>query len=328
VFPANSPNLNQHSHISLLSGGLQASQFFLLLLVLTAVAVSTDHLAAPPLRSSSPLWATAACLLLVWRRGHVGPDPENASARFSFTFGRLAGFLATHTGLILAARALHGTLQHAAGTVTPLGTLLAAGKLLVLAPSALLLPFAQWKRLLKIYRAETVAALVVLFTYFPGRAIEALWPWYGQVLGRFVYMLSSLFAQGIGYVGNLYPTLTGPDLNVTIILACSGMNGIELFDYLFGAMAILDWNRLQKGRALAGYFLGLLAMLVGNALRITSLVVLGNRGFAGTVAHYHISAGWIFFSLVFLLYLSMTYPWMVRKQKSPLEKAPVEMTTG
>ena len=166
------------------------------------------------------------------------------------------------------------------------------------------------------YRAESTAAFVVLFTYFPGRLIEALWPWYGQALGRLVYMLSRTLAHGIGYIANLEPTLTGPDLNVTIVLACSGMNGIELFDYLFGAMAVLDWNRVQKGRLLAGYFLGLLAMLLGNALRIVCLVVFGNRGFANLVAHYHIAAGWIFFSAVFLVYLSMTYGWMLKKENT------------
>ena len=286
----------------------------MLLLVLTAFAISTDQLAAPLLRSSSPLWATAACLLLVWRRGHLGLVPVPPASDVSFTVGRLAAFLASHAALVLAARAFQVSLQHVAGTVTLQGTLLALGKLLVLLPSALLLPVSRWRSLLTSYRAETLAALIVLFTYFPGRVIEALWPWYGQALGRIVYALSSVFARGIGYVGNLNPTLTGPHLNVTIIQECSGRNGIELFGYLFGAMAILDWNRLRKGHALAGYFLGLAAILVGNVLRITSLVVLGNHGFADTVAHYHIAAGWIFFSLVFLVYLSMTYSWMLVKQ--------------
>ena len=44
-------------------------------------------------------------------------------------------------------------------------------------------------------------------------------------------------------------------------------------------------------------------MLVANGLRIASLVILGNRGFAYTVARFHLSAGWIFspwrFSLIF-----------------------------
>jgi exosortase/archaeosortase family protein len=211
-------------------------------------------------------------------------------------------------------------MQPVAGTTTILGALFAVAKLSVLAPTILLLPLSRWKELLSPYRPEIAAAFIVLLTYFPGRAIEELWPWYGQALGRFVYALSRIFAHGIGFIGNSNPTLTGPDLDVTIILACSGINGIELFDYLFGAVAILDWNRLRKGRALAGYLLGLFAMLFGNALRITSLVVFGNRGFAELVAHYHIAAGWIFFSVVFLVYLSATYTWMLKKKSAALQE--------
>jgi hypothetical protein len=37
------------------------------------------------------------------------------------------------------------------------------------------------------------------------------------------------------------------------------------------------------------------------------LVVLGNRGFADAVVRFHLSAGWIFFSVVFLAYLCSTY---------------------
>ena len=204
-------------------------------------------------------------------------------------------------------------MQPVVGTASVLGSLVALWKLAVLAPTILLLPLLRWKELWSPYRAEIVAALIVLLTFFPGRAIEELWPWYGQGLGRFVYALSRVFVRRIGYIGSSDPTLTGPDLDVTIVLACSGINGIELFDYLFGAVAVLDWNRLQKGRALAGYFLGLFSMLLGNALRITSFVVFGNRGFADLVAHYHIAAGWLFFSVVFLVYLSLTYGWMLKK---------------
>src|SRR5208337_1228167 len=166
------------------------------------------------------------------------------------------------------------------------GTLLAAWKLCVLAPTILLLPLARWKVLLSAFRAEFVAALVVLFTFFPSRALESLWPWYGQVLGRLVFLLAKPFVPGLGYIKDLTPTVTGPDLDVTIITACSGINGLELFDYLFG-------------------FVGLLAMLLGNTLRLTIIVVLGNRGYADVVSRLHISAGWIFFCAAFLVYLSL-----------------------
>ena len=67
----------------------------------------------------------------------------------------------------------------------------------------------------------------------------------------------------------------------------------------------------MKKRALIAYVGGMGAILVSNALRIASLYVLGNRGFADSVARFHISAGWIFFTTVFLVYLALTYRWIL-----------------
>ena len=234
--------------------------------------------------------------------------------------GRVTAFLAAHSVIILLARSLSSTLQAASGAMTVGGTLVAASKVCVLAPTMLLFPLAAWKRMATIYFPEAIAALVVLLTYFPSRALEALWPWYGQLLGRFVYTLARIFVPGLAYLGDSNPTLSGPDLDVTIVPECSGINGIELFDYLFGVVAFLDWNRLRKGRALCAYGAGLLAMLLGNAIRITSFVVLGNHGFAESVSRLHISAGWIFFSIVFLVYLSMTYGWMLGKRDAATQQ--------
>jgi len=180
----------------------------------------------------------------------------------------------------------------------------------------LLFTLAAWKKVATIYFPEAIAALVVLLTFFPSRALEALWPWYGQLLGRFVHRLARVFVPELAYLADANPTLSGPDLDVTIIPECSGINGLELFDYLFGIVMFLDWNRLRRRRALFAYGAGLFAMLLGNAIRNTSFVVLGNHGFAESVARFHISAGWIFFSAVFLVYLSMTYSWMLVKRDS------------
>lgn len=320
---SNPPNPGILSRSEFRTGSFQAPRILLLALVFTSFAIAADQFTAPILHTSSPLWATAACLLLVWRRGNPSLASGETPFEFSFSIKRVAGFVSAHVALVLVARSLTSVLQPFAGTVTVGGTLIAAGKLGVLAPTLILLPLPQWKKLVSMYRAESIAALVVLLTYFPGRALEALWPWYGQVLGRFVYTVSRLLVPGVGYSGDLNPTLTGAHLDVTIVLGCSGINGIELFDYLFGVMAVLDWNRLQKGRVLAGYFAGVSAMLLGNAFRISSFVVLGNRGFAGIISRYHVSAGWIFFSAVFLIYLSFAYPWMLHKrQAAKLEQQP------
>jgi len=59
----------------------------------------------------------------------------------------LTAFLAAHGGLILAARSLSGTLEGASGAMTLQGTLVAASKLCVLAPTILLFPLAAWRKI-------------------------------------------------------------------------------------------------------------------------------------------------------------------------------------
>jgi exosortase/archaeosortase family protein len=304
------------------AGSFEARPFLLLALTLTLAAIAADQFAAPILHSTSPLWATAAWLLLALRRSEF-PRVRDDPSKLPLSPGRLASFLLAHLGLILVSRAMLGTFQPVAGTTTSGGTFLAVWKLCVLAPTILLLPLPGWKVLLRTFRAELVAALVVLFTFFPRRVLESLWPWYGQALSRLVFLLASPLAPGLGYVKDLAPTVTGPNLDVTIILACSGINGLELFDYLFAFVALLDWNRLRKRRMLLAYFSGLLAMLLANTLRLTTIVVLGNHGYADIVSRFHISAGWVFFCAMFLLYISLIYSWMLHKKRPSPEKPKV-----
>jgi len=297
-------------------GSLSVSVFALLALILTLGAVAADQFAAPILYSSSPLWALAIMAALVWRRGETrlgreaqsrGFQLSSEAAAFRFSGVRIVLFAAGHVLLVLAAHALRGAVALAAGTISPAGWIIAALKMLVLAPTAVLIPLKRWRNLLRTYSTECVAAAVVLFTFFPGRVITAIWPWYGQILSKTVLAVSGLFVPGLTYAASFTPTIQGPYLDVTILLACSGISGLELFDCLFAFVAILDWNRLRKRRTLAAYFLGIAAMLLGNVLRLVFLVVLGNRGFADAVAQFHISAGWLFFTVVFLLYLAFVY---------------------
>lgn len=321
--PANTPGPHLHSGGIFRSVRFAAPRFLMLALAATALAIAADQLVAPILYSNSPLWATIACLLLVWRRGDVRSSAGEAAFECTLTVGRVAAFLTAHGVIVLLARSLSDAIQASSGAMTFGGTLLAVGKLSVLAPTIILFPLATWKRIASIYFPEAIAALVVLLTFFPSRALQAGWPWYGRGLGRFVYILARIFVPKLAYLADSNPTLSGPELDVTIVPECSGINGLELFDYLFGVVALADWNRLRKGRALLAYFLGLLVMLLGNAIRVVTFVTLGNHGFAESVSRFHISAGWIFFSVVFFVYLSMTYGWIMTKRSpsSSLQQA-------
>jgi len=316
VFRASPPDAGLLPRKFIPSGSFAVHRFFLLVLALTLSAIAADQFAAPVLRTTSPLWATAACLLLVWRRGKLPSVLGDGPLELTLSIGRLAVFFTAHFVLIQLARMMTSTLQPVAGTHTAGGILVAVCKLSVFLPTLVLFPLSLSNEPLAAYKHEGMAALVVFITFSPGRAMEAVWPWYGQLLGRFVYALARLLVTGLGYVKDLTPTITGPDLDITIIQSCSGITGFELFGYLFGVVTILDWNRLSKGRALFAYFAGLFAVLVGNTLRIASFVVFGNRGFARFVLNFHVSAGWIFFSLVFLVYLSLTYGWILNKGNS------------
>jgi hypothetical protein len=58
-------------------------------------------------------------------------------------------------------------------------------------------------------------------------------------------------------------------------------------------------------------------MFLGNALRITSFVVLGNHGFAESITRVHIAAGWIFFFRC-LSGVSLLDVWLDAQQKECL----------
>lgn len=282
-------------------------------LLLTFLFVILDQLAAAALRSTSPLWATFFVLALIWRREGNVLRPDFSAVSGSLSASRVALFALLHIALVLATRAWLPDPRQVMSNITVNAWLLTALKFTVLFPTAALLPLESWRGSFAKYCPEFAAALVVLFTFLPSRLMDALWPWYGQLLGRFVFLLSWPFVHSLGYIKASFPTLTGPALDVTIALACSGFDGIRLYDYLFGVVVLCDWNRLNKRRTLIAYFAGAAAMLLGNALRIVFMVVLGNRGLADVVARFHLSAGWMFFSAVFLVYLALVYRWMLMR---------------
>jgi len=312
---------NDYLEASLLTGNGFRSRGFpvrgsvLLVLVLTLIAIVADQFAAPILFTTSPLWATFAFLLLVWRRGELPLSGGNAILEPSFSMWRLGTFVAMHVALVLLSRSFAGAADPFAGTPTLRGTLVGLCKLAVFIPTLALFSFRNWKQLLRAYSSEATAALLVLSINVPGRVLESLWPWYGRVLGWFVYLLARSFVPGLAYEIGAEPTITGPFQDLVIVPLCSGISAFELLGYIFGLVILLDWNRLRKGRALLVYFGCLFSMLVSNAFRIASLVVLGNRGFTDFVSRIHASAGLIFFCSVFLVYLSLTYKWMTETKK-------------
>jgi exosortase/archaeosortase family protein len=284
-------------------------------LVLTLIAIVADQFAAPILFTTTPLWATCAFLLLVWRRGELPLSGGNATLERSLSMWQVGTFVAMHAALVLLSRSFASAAESFDGSPTLRGTLVGLCKLAVLLPTVVLFSYPYWKKLLRAYSSEALAAVVVLTMNVPSRVLDVLWPWYGRVLGWSVYLLARSFVPGLKYEIGPEPTLLGPFQDVFVIPLCSGITSFELLSYIFGLIIFLDWNRLRRGRALLIYFGCLFSILVSNAFRIASLVVLGNRGYADFVPLIHVFEGPLFFCTVFLVYLFLTYKWMTESQR-------------
>jgi exosortase/archaeosortase family protein len=280
-----------------------------LVTAITFLFLSFDYIFAPALRNTTPLVVSAFLLCLLVRR--LSFDTAEVGDTSHLASWRLIAFLVLHLSIVGGAQVLGQPTSETPDYTSSTAVVAAACKFVVFLPSVVLLSRSGWRRFGRVYRAECVAAAVALVTFFPYRAFATAWPVYSQVLGHFVHAVAACFVPGLGYRAGAAPTLTGPGLDVEIASACSGLDGVRLFELLFALVVVLDWDRLQRWRALVGYVVGLASMLFANALRIALMVVLGNRVSADLVVRYHLNAGWIFFTSVFLLYLLVTYRWFL-----------------
>ena len=296
-------------------GSFPAGLSVFLALVLTIVAIVADQLASPILRTTSPLLATLTFLLFVWRRGQSSLLAANVTQNRSLSIWRLVAFFGAHVVLIFLSRSVASAAEPFSGTATSSGTLVGLGKLLVLAPTFLLLPLHDWRSLVRAYRSEVILAILILAVNVPRRFVEMVWPWYGQMLGWVVYLLARSFAPGLSYQISPEPTILGPSYDTSLILNCSGVDAFELLSYVFALVALLDWGRLRKGRALLIYLGCLASVLICNAFRIATLVVLFNRGLTDFAVNFHLTAGSFFFCVVFLVYMLLTYRWMTNGRR-------------
>jgi exosortase/archaeosortase family protein len=279
---------------------------------LALLAICVDYALAPALNVWNPALFCGFLLLLLLRRvsSHSPRGVTAGTPGIARKKPRILVFFLLHLAAVIVFRwspSSMANLQH--GRIAEIA--FAAAKYLVLLPTILLLPRAEWRRLEKLYRAEWIASSILLFTFFPYRLFSLIWPWYSRLLGRLVYAAAQPLVSGLAYVPWPAPTLLGPRLDVTIDFSCNGLQGVKLFQIIFAIILVLDWTLLNRRRALSGYFAGLAMMLAANAVRIVLLVALGNHISPDLILRYHVGAGWIFFAGAFLAYLLLAYNWLV-----------------
>lgn len=290
----------------------------------TLVAIALDYALAPAWYSSSPLLAVIVLLLLAFRQDD---EKQPYFAGTAISWKRLLSFGGLHAAVVLAGRYSGSPLRFAALHYSALTSAIVAGKLLVLFPSLALLPRRAWRGFALRFKHELIAALVVLFTFFPYRLFQLAYAYYSPLLGSLVYHVSLLFIASLRYAASPQPLILGPHLDVQIIFGCLGADGLALFDCLFGFVIFMEWRRCNKGRALLSYVAGVAAMLAANALRIVLMVLVGNLISDRWVIATHLNAGWLFFSFTFFVFLLFAYPFVLEKVPQRAAATPVRPGT-
>jgi exosortase/archaeosortase family protein len=283
-------------------------------LLLSIIMIAAGYAVAPALYNGSTLWASAALLLLIFRRGQAPFPASEAPTITKLSPVRLAIFFALHAIVIAIGRQAGAVFTSAAANDAIAAAPLAAAKLLILLPVIALFSFSDWSALLRKYRPELLAALVVLLTFFPYRLFHTIWPAYSQIIATLAYQAAKPFVPGIAFLSQPIPTIFGPQLNLQVVFWCSGFSALALFDTLVALIAILDWNELNATRLLVAYVVGGAAILAANIVRISLLVIIGNEiAPKYAMGRFHVNAGWAFFAAIYLIILTASYRWMLKK---------------
>jgi exosortase/archaeosortase family protein len=279
------------------------------------LAISVHDVLVPASYSPRPFYALAAFATLVFvrRRSLVYALPRLSAPRVMV-------FVCAHLLLLVTAYYFAGALQSSLGDYSLAASVLAAGKVVVVLPILVLFP--ADRRLLDQVTPELLATLIVLFTYFPGRYFQVVWPAYSQLLVAWIGRICTWFVPGTQWMQTANgPLLVGPSVDMTFGFACSGIAGVNLFQLVFGIVLAIEWTRIHKVRALICYACGLLVYLFANALRLITLFVFGNRISPKIDLD---TFGWVLFALTFWAILRVSYDWMVplNEERQPVTAAP------
>ncbi|MCG3175577.1 MAG: hypothetical protein MOGMAGMI_00510 [Candidatus Omnitrophica bacterium] len=208
-----------------------------------------------------------------------------------------------------------------------------ASALSILSSAFLLFSFREWVVALSTNRALTLFGLAAVSCY--PAAI-----WLRDLFWRMMEAPTTMAVYGAlrlsGVDGLIYGPgwIRHPDFEAAIAPACSGMNGILLFVFMFSVLMVLDHTRFGPVRIAAGYLVGMVLMAGVNIVRIAVLIRLAisraqERGaqagleLAKSLFHDHI--GWVFYLFAAAVFVAVFYasaPRVLSAGKSGAPRSP------
>jgi exosortase/archaeosortase family protein len=145
-------------------------------------------------------------------------------------------------------------------------------------------------------------------------SVLKLWPFFsGMVLKGTSFLLNAVNANF---------RIVPPDVifvrsfGAKIAEACSGVYSIFIFISLYLFIVLLDWNKIDKLRALIIFFPAIIGAFFMNILRVFILFLIGGY-FSSEIAMglYHSYTGMIFFLVYFAVFWAIFYSWIGKEKK-------------
>ncbi|HVV26271.1 MAG TPA: archaeosortase/exosortase family protein [Candidatus Saccharimonadales bacterium] len=172
---------------------------------------------------------------------------------------------------------------------------------------------ANLRLLARTYRKEVLISLGLAIAFFGFLyAVYGLWKVLATIVLHSVRWLLGLL--GLQSTIIMPRTLLFNKFGIDVAQYCSGIESIALFTSLYVLVGVLDWPRFNHRRFVA-IFVPALAVLFGfNILRVAGLIAAGyyiNPQIAFTL--FHTYAGMVFFILYSIIFWSLGYKWMLRK---------------
>ncbi|MBW2992467.1 exosortase/archaeosortase family protein [Candidatus Woesearchaeota archaeon] len=170
--------------------------------------------------------------------------------------------------------------------------------------------------------ALTSLGVGMLFLYlYP--VFYRTWGFFSKIVALAVFAMLKLTFPSAQLPDHHVPRLVLPNFRAQIAAQCSGIEGMTLFILLFTIIVIVDWQMINKWKLIPMYILGLAGMLFVNILRIYTIFFIGNvYSVEFAIGLFHSNAGWILFTVYFLIFEYTTYDWLRKKKGVELVNTP------
>ena len=166
------------------------------------------------------------------------------------------------------------------------------------------------KSFVKKFKKELVYFLIFgIIVYSLMKAVWSLWPYLSLGVLESVKFLLRIIGINVEILGPAIIRVNG--FAVEIAEACSGIYSIFIFSALYLFIVFLDWNKMNKKKAIAVFIPAVLGAFAFNILRVFILMLVGayiSRDLA--LGLYHSYSGMIFFLIYFGLFWWGCYRWM------------------